>query len=109
MWLEVGGWPYSLRDAGGEATARRFPVWGLQRCGLMLALFAFPEAHHKRMRSTNGIERSIQQERARRISKVRAFPNPDTLERLSTAVLIEIDEKRETETKAYLKWEQLDD
>ena len=31
------------------------------------------------------------------------------LERLSTAVLVEIDEKWETENKAYIKWEQLDD
>jgi transposase-like protein len=41
--------------------------------------------------------------------KVRVFPNLDSLERLSTAVLVEIDEKWETETKAYIKWEQHDD
>ena len=45
----------------------------------------------------------------RRISKVRVFPNLDTLKRLSTAALVEIDEKWETETKAYIKWEQLDE
>ena len=73
-----------------------------------LAVFTLPEAHHKHMRTSNGIERSIQQELKRRTSKVRVFPNLDSLERLATAVLVEIDEKWETETKAYIKWEQLD-
>ncbi len=56
------------------------------------------------MRTSNGIERPIQQKLKRRTSKVRVFPNLASLERLSTAVLI--DEKWETETK--IKWEQLD-
>lgn len=64
--------------------------------------------YHKRMRPSNGIERPIRQELKRRTSRVRVFPNLDSLERLSTAVLVEIDEKRETETRVYIKWEQLD-
>ena len=74
-----------------------------------LAVFTLPEPHQKRMRTSNGIERPIQQELKRRTSKVRVFPNLASLERLSTAVLVEIDEKWETENKAYIKWEQLDD
>ena len=74
-----------------------------------LAVFTLPDAHQKRMRTSNGIERPIQQELKRRTSKVRVFPNLHSLERLSTAVLVEIDEKWETETKAYIKWEQLDE
>jgi transposase-like protein len=74
-----------------------------------LAVFSLPEVHHKRMRTSNGIERPIQQELKRRTSKVRVFPNLDSLERLSTAVLVEIDEKWETETKAYIKWDQPDE
>ncbi len=70
-----------------------------------LAVFTLPDAHHKRMRTSNGIERPIQQDLKRRTSKARVFPNLASLERLSTAVLI--DEKWETETK--IKWEQLDD
>ena len=73
------------------------------------AACTLPDAHQKRMRTSNGIERPIQQELKRRTSKVRVFPNLDSLERLSTAVLVEIDEKWETETKAYIKWEQHDD
>ncbi len=67
-----------------------------------LAVFTLPDAHHKRMRTSNGIERLIQQELKRRTSKVRVFPNLASLDRLSTAVLVE--EKWETETKAYIKW-----
>lgn len=74
-----------------------------------LAVFTLPEAHRKRMRTSNGIERPIQQELKRRTSKVRVFPNLESLERLSTAVLIEIDEKWQTENKAYIKWEQHDE
>ena len=74
-----------------------------------LAVFTLPDAHQKRMRTSNGIERPIQQELKRRTSKVRVFPNLKSLERLSTAVLVEIDEKWETETKPYIKWEQLDE
>ena len=74
-----------------------------------LAVFTLPEDHQKRMRTSNGIERAIQQELKRRTSKVRVFPNLQSLERLSTAVLVEIDEKWETETKAYIKWEEIDE
>lgn len=55
------------------------------------------------MRTSNGIKRPIQQELKRRTSKVWVFPNVASLERLSTAVLVEIDEKWEAETKAYIK------
>ncbi len=79
-----------------------FADWLENNAGL--AVFTLPDAHHKRMRTSNGIERPIQQELKRRTSKVRVFPNLASLERLSTAVLI--DEKWETETK--IKWEQLD-
>ena len=74
-----------------------------------LAVFCLPEPHRKRMRTSNGIERPIQQELKRRTTKVRVFPNVQSLERLATAVLVEIDEKWETENKAYIKWENHDE
>lgn len=86
-----------------------FALWLENNIPEGLAVFSLPEAHRKRMRTSNGIERPIQQELKRRTSKVRVFPNVDSLERLSTAVLVEIDEKWETETKAYIKWEELDE
>ena len=74
----------------------------------LTAVFTLPEAHHIRMRTANGIKRPIQQELKRRTSKVRVFPNRDSLECLSTAVLVKVDEKWETETNAYIKWEKRD-
>ena len=37
--------------------------------------------------------------------KVRVFPSQDALLRLVSAVLVEIDEKWASDTKAYIKWE----
>lgn len=61
------------------------------------------------MRTSNRVERPIPQELKQCTSKVRIFPNLDSLEHLSTAVLVKIDEKCEPETKAYIKWEQLNE
>jgi Transposase, Mutator family. len=41
----------------------------------------------------------------RRTVKVRVFPGDDALLRLVSAVLVEIDEKWASDTKAYIKWE----
>ena len=74
-----------------------------------LAVFALPERHQKRMRTSNPMERSIQQEIKRRTVKVRVFPNEASLERLVTAILVEIDEKWETTEKPYITWKAEDD
>ncbi len=70
-----------------------------------LAVFALPEHHRRRLRTSNPIERAIQQELKRRTVKVRVFPNEDSLERLVSAILVEIDDKWAADTKAYIKWE----
>jgi transposase-like protein len=74
-----------------------------------LAVFALPERHHKRMRTSNPMERAIQQEIKRRTVKVRVFPNEASLERLVTAILVEIDEKWATNDKPYISWKTEDD
>jgi len=74
-----------------------------------LAVFALPERHHKRMRTSNPMERAIQQEIKRRTVKVRVFPNEASLERLVTAILVEIDEKWATNHKPYISWKTEDD
>ena len=74
-----------------------------------LAVFALPERHRKRMRTSNAMERSIQQELKRRTVKVRVFPNEVSLERLVTAILVEIDEKWQTADKPYITWKTEDD
>ena len=70
-----------------------------------LAVFALPEHHRRRMRTSNPMERAVQQELKRRTVKVRVFPGEDALERLVSAILVEIDEKWASDTKAYIKWE----
>jgi putative transposase len=70
-----------------------------------LTVFALPPAHRRKLRTTNGIERPIQQELKRRTRSVRVFPNPDSLLRLASAILIEIDEKWATADKRYITWE----
>ncbi len=69
-----------------------------------LAVFQLPAAHHKRMRTSNTIERSIQQELKRRTIKVRVFPNEASLLRLVTAVLVEIDENWSLAREKYIIW-----
>ena len=61
--------------------------------------------HQKRMRTSNPIERSIQQELKRRTVKVRVFPNEDNLVRLVSAILVEIDEKWAGQQQPYIKWD----
>ena len=51
--------------------------------------FAFPKAHWKRLRSTNGLER-LHGEIKRRIRSVGAFPDRASALRLITAVALEI-------------------
>lgn len=70
-----------------------------------LAVFALPEHHRRRMRTSNPIERAVQQEIKRRTQKVRVFPNEDSLLRLVTAVLVEIDEDWATTDRVYINME----
>lgn len=72
---------------------------------IRFAVFTLPEDHRRRLRTSNPMERSVQQELKRRTVKVRVFPSDDALLRLVSAVLVEIDEKRASDTKAYIKWE----
>ena len=74
-----------------------------------LAVFALPEKHRNRMRTSNPHERCIQQELKRRTAKVRVFPDDGSLLRLVSAVLVEIDEKWTTQSKPYIKWELNDE
>jgi len=74
-----------------------------------LAVFSLPERHQKRLRTSNPMERAIQQEIKRRTVKVRVFPNEASLERLVTAILVEIDDKWQTADKPYITWKAQDD
>lgn len=74
-----------------------------------LAVLTLPEEHRRRLRTSNPMERAIQQEIKRRTQKVRVFPNEKSLERLVSAVLVEIDDKWASADKAYIKWECQDE
>ncbi|MFP4126337.1 MAG: transposase, partial [Alphaproteobacteria bacterium] len=79
---------------GYAKSAAKLAAWLAHDIPEGLAVFALPEAHRRRMRRTaNPIERAIQQELKRRTRKIGVFPNPAALERLATAVLVEIDEQ----------------
>jgi len=69
-----------------------------------LAMFSLPEQHRLKMRTSNPIERTVQQEIKRRTVKVRVFPSIDALLRLVSAVLVEIDEKWAASTQPYINW-----
>jgi putative transposase len=67
-----------------------------------LTVFSLPEAHRRRMRTSNPIERAVQREIKRRTRKVRVFPNEASLLRLVTAILVEIDEEWATADRVYI-------
>lgn len=90
--------------AGYRDSAPKLASWLEKNVPEGLAVFTLPEHHRKRLRTTNPLERSIQQELKRRTVKIRVFPSEDALLRLVSAVLVEIDEKWASDTKAYIKW-----
>lgn len=90
-------------------SAPKLAAWLEQNVPEGLAVFSLPEAHWRRMRTANPIERAIQQELKRRTRKIRVFPNENALERLVTAILVEIDEHWITNDRAYLTMNNRDE
>ena len=66
-----------------------------------LAVFNYPTAHRRRIRTANSLER-LNREVRRRSRVVVLFPNVASCERLVTAVLMEISEEWET-NRTYLR------
>jgi putative transposase len=91
--------------ASYRSTAPKLAAWLEENVPEGLAVFTLPEHHHRRLRTSNPMERAVQQELKRRTVKVRVFPSEDSLLRLTSAILVEIDEKWAADTKAYIKWE----
>jgi putative transposase len=83
-----------------RAIAPKLAAWMEENLPEGLMVFAFPEAHRRLIRTTNGLER-LNQEIRRRTRVARLFPNEASCLRLVTAVVMEISEEWET-GKAYL-------
>lgn len=86
-------------------TAAKLAAWLEENVPEGLVVFTLPEHHRRRLRTSNPMERAVQQELKRRTAKVRVFPSEDALLRLVSAILVEIDEQWASDTKAYIKWE----
>jgi len=69
----------------------------------ILGVYALPEAHRKRMRTTNMLERQ-NQELKRRTRVIRIFPNEQSCLRLVSALLIET--SQEWMGRVYLRMEE---
>ncbi len=91
--------------ASYRTSAPKLAKWLEESVPEGLAVFTLPEHHRRRLRTSNPMERAVQQELKRRTAKVRVFPSEDPLLRLVSAILVEIDEKWASDTKAYIKWE----
>jgi len=84
--------------------APKLAAWMEENLPEGLMVFAFPEAHRRLIRTTNGLER-LNQEIRRRTRVARLFPNEASCLRLVTAVVMEISEEWET-GKAYLTFRE---
>jgi len=86
-----------------KTSAPKLSHWMEKNLPEGLTVFALPTPHHKRMRTTNMLER-VNREVARRTRVATLFPNEPSTLRLVSAVLMEISEEWET-GKVYLKME----
>ena len=87
-----------------HTTAPRLSEWMENNLIEGLTVFAFPSAHRRLIRTTNGLER-VNKEIRRRTRVCGLFPNEASCLRLVSAVLMEISEEWQT-GKAYLTFEQ---
>lgn len=97
-------------DAGDEANAQRqldqvvekyrkiaphLATWMEKNIPEGFTVYRLPASHRKRLRTTNMLER-LNREIKRRTRVATLFPNTDSLLRLVTAVLVELDEEWQT-------------
>ncbi len=75
-----------------QKTASRLAEWMAANIPEGLAVFSFPAAHRRLIRTTNGVER-LHREVRRRARVVSIFPNPASCLRLVSAVLNEISDE----------------
>jgi putative transposase len=78
------------------ATMPKLANWLEENLPQGLTVLSFPSVHHRRLRTSNGLER-VNQELRRRTRVIRLFPNEASLVRLVSALLVEVSEDWETE------------
>ncbi len=82
--------------------ATKLSVWMEENIPEGLTVFAVPEKHRRRLRTSNMVERQNREiKRRTRVSGL--FPNEASLLRLVSAILMEVSEEWESADKAYLK------
>ncbi len=86
-----------------EASASKLAGWMEHNIPEGFSVFLFPPEHHRRIRTTNMLER-LSQEIRRRTQVVRIFPNEAACLRLTSAILMEVDEEWQT-GRRYLSFE----
>jgi transposase-like protein len=86
-----------------RSVAPKLAMWMEETLVEGLMVYAFPAAHWRLLRTTNGLER-LNQEVRRRTRVARLFPNEASCLRLITAVVMELSEEWET-GRAYLTFE----
>lgn len=86
-------------------SAPRLATWLEENLPQGLTVFAFPEAHRRLLRTTNGVER-LNREIRRRTRVVSIFPNEQAALRLISAILMEISEEWET-SRNYLTFKPI--
>lgn len=96
-----------LRQAVDKYAQRapKLSAWMEANVAESFTVFAFPETHRRRLRTSNLMER-ISKELKRRTRVATLFPNEASLLRLVSAVLMEISEEWEAE-KTYLRMDNL--
>ena len=86
-----------------EKSATKLADWLEQNLPEGLTVFDFPAEHHRRIRTTNGLER-VNREIARRTDLLCIFPNEAACLRLNSTIFMEIDEEWQT-GKVYLTFD----
>ena len=88
-----------------EKTASKLAKWMEENLPDGFAVFSQAKKTWKKLRTTNLLER-INRELLRRTRVVGVFPNEESLLRLASALLVEMDEDWQAETKRYIGEEQ---
>lgn len=84
-----------------EKTAPQLVAWAEEAIPEGFTVFAFPESHRRRLRTTNLVER-LNEEIRRRTRVARLFPNEAACLRLVSAILMEISEDWQSADKRYV-------